>query len=275
MLEKIFIIVGVVVIVVIITIVIGNTMAKSQLEKNVERLFSLSQDVSDKVYTFEQIKGLPDPVQRYFRYALQENQPYISYVRLKHGGNFRLKPEQKWMSIKGEEYFTIQKIGLVWFGKLPLFSATDLYIEGKGSLKAKLLSLIKVADVKGEKINQGELLRWLGESPWYPTALLPSENLTWEVINNNSAKAILTDKNITVEGVFYFNKQGQITHFTTKRYKEDSLENWTGYYRDYKEINGVQIPNNVEVVWNLESGDFSYAKFNITKIEYNNPSKFK
>jgi len=37
----------------------------------------------------------------------------------------------------------------------------------------------------------------------------------------------------------------------------------------------MQIPHDVEVMWNLESGNFSYARFNITEIEYNNHSKFK
>ena len=275
MFEKILIIIGVVVFVVIMMVIIGGIMVKSQLEKSVEELFSLSQDISGRVYSHEQIEGLPEPVQRYFRYSLQENQPYISYVRLKHGGNFRLKPDQKWMSIRGEEYFTAQKIGFVWFGKLPLFSVIDQYIDGRGSLVAKLLFLIKVADANGEKIDQGELLRWLGEAPWYPTALLPSEKLTWESVDNNSAKVILSNQGLSVQGIFYFNKEGQITKFTSKRYKEDTLENWTGYYRDYKEVNGMQIPHDVEVMWNLESGNFSYARFNITEIEYNNPSKFK
>ena len=44
---------------------------------------------------------------------------------------------------------------------------------------------------------------------------------------------------------------------------------------NYQEVNGIQIPYNVEVQWNLKSGNFSYAKFNIIEIEYNNPSKFK
>lgn len=275
MFEKMFIITGVVVLVVIMMVIIKGVMVKSQLEKSVEELFSLSQDISDKVYSHKQIEGLPEPVQRYFRYSLKENLPYISYVRLKHKGNFRLKPDQKWMSIQGEEYFTTHKIGFVWFGKLPLFSVIDQYIDSKGSIVAKFLSLIKVADASGEKIDQGELLRWLGEAPWYPTALFPSEKLKWEPIDNNSAKVTLSNQGTAVQGIFYFNKVGQITKFTSRRYKEDTLEEWTGYYRNYKEVNGMQIPHDVEVIWNLKSGDFSYAKFSINKIEYNNPSKFK
>lgn len=154
-------------------------------------------------------------------------------------------------------------------------SARDMYYDGRGYLEVKLLSVIKIADAKGKEIDQAALLRWLAETPWFPTALLPSEELKWEPIDNNSAKVILIDKNLTVEGVFNFNEQGQITQFKAKRYKDKTLENWTGYYSDYKKIEGMQIPFYVEVVWNLESGDFSYAKFKVDRIEYNNPSKFK
>ncbi|MHC1624371.1 MAG: DUF6544 family protein [Candidatus Methanospirareceae archaeon] len=113
--------------------------------------------MSGKVYTSKQIKDLPVPVQRYFRYSLEDYQPYISYAILQHGGQFRTKPDQKW---------------IVWLGKVPL-------------------SLIKIIDVKGKEADQGELLRWLGEAPLFPTALLPSENLRWEPIDNNSAKVVL------------------------------------------------------------------------------------
>ena len=275
LLAKTLKIIGVLVFVLIITIFLGGIMLKSQSEKEIEKLFSSSKDISDQIYSYEQIKGLPAPVQRYLRYSLQENQPHIGYVRLKHGGLFRTKEDQKWMSIKGQEYFTVHPPGFVWSGRVPLVSAKDMYCDGRGNLKVKLLSIIKLVDAKGKETDQGELLRWLAETPWFPTALLPSEKLKWEPIDNNSAKVIFTDRILTVEGVFYFDEQGQITQFKTRRYKDNTLENWTGYYRDYREVEGIQIPHNVEVVWNLASGDFSYAKFDINRIEYNNPSKFK
>ena len=108
----------------------------------------------------------------------------------------------------------------------------------------------------------------------FPTALLPSENLRWVPIDNDSAKVIFTDKNLTVDGIFYFNEEGQITQFKTKRYKDKNLENFTGYYSDYRAVDGMKVPFYLEATWNLESGDFRYAKFKVKKIEYNNPSKF-
>jgi hypothetical protein len=245
----------------------------TELNKDIENLFADSKNISGKVYTSNQIKDLPLPVRRYFKYSLKENQPYVSYARLQHGGEF--KASKNWASIKGEEYFTMKKPGFVWSGKVPLFSAKDVYIDGTGNLKVKLLSLIKIVDAKGRETDQGELLRWLGEAPLFPTALLPSENLKWEPIDNDSAKVIFTDKNLTIEGVFCFNEEGQITQFKTKRYKDKTaLENFTGYYGDYRTVDGMKVPFYLEATWNLETGDLSYAKFKIDRIEYNNPSKF-
>jgi len=52
------------------------------------------------------------------------------------------------------------------------------------------------------------------------------------------------------------------------------MEKWSGIYIDYKEIEGMQIPHYVEVTWNLGSGDSTYAKFRLDKVEYNNPYRF-
>jgi hypothetical protein len=244
----------------------------TQAKKEVAKLFAIAKNISDQTYTIDQIRNLPKPVKRYFNFALTENQPLISYARLEHGGKFRQK--DKWMDIKGEEYFTTQQPGFIWLAKVPFMSAKDLYLAGKGNLVIKLFRFIKVVDAKGEKIDQGELLRWLGEAPIYPTALLPSEKMRWKAQDDHSAKAILTDHGRTVEGTFYFDTEGKITTFKAKRYKEETLEDWTGFFSDYREVGQMKIPFNIKVQWDLETGPFEYVDFTIEKIEYNKPEKY-
>ena len=98
MFGKICVIIGVIIFVSITTLIIGDRMMKSELDKDIENLFAYSKNISDKVYTSNQIKDLPIPVQRYFKYSLKENQPYVSYVRLQHGGDF--KASKNWVSIR-------------------------------------------------------------------------------------------------------------------------------------------------------------------------------
>lgn len=68
---------------------------------------------------------------------------------------------------------------------------------------------------------------------------------------------------------------GEIREMETKRYMdEDGLETWVIKTSNYKSMNDIRVPTSFDVLWRLEKGDFSYAKFNITKIEYNVSKKF-
>jgi hypothetical protein len=40
------------------------------------------------------------------------------------------------------------------------------------------------------------------------------------------------------------------------------------------EMNGVQIPTTGEATWNLESGDFTYVRIRLNRIEYDVPARF-
>lgn len=83
---------------------------------------------------------------------------------MKHDGQFKTDLEKDWVNIIGEQYFTTEKPGFIWKGTTSMFVTSDRYIDNMGGLTATLFSLINIVDVKGEKYNQGELLRWLSES---------------------------------------------------------------------------------------------------------------
>ncbi|MFB6317071.1 DUF6920 family protein [Saccharicrinis sp. FJH54] len=246
----------------------------SSFSRHIKRLFSVSGKFQPKPVDPVLFDRLPAPAQRYFKHVLTENQNYISSARLIHDGEFRVNPNQKWSKIKGEEYFTIEPPGFVWRGKVPFMSATDLFINKQGNLQIHLFQTIRIINKKDEKINQGELLRWLAEAPWFPTALLPSKNLSWEKINDSECKIIFSSEGIDVDARVHINNKGEITKLQAKRFKDDTLNNWTGIYNNYQKVNGMLIPMSCEVSWNLEEGDFCYARFNIKKIEYNIPKQF-
>ena len=183
---------------VIIAVIIKIKALSNQHSKEVAELFSLSGDISNRTFNYKKLDGLPEPVQRYFKHVLNDGQPYISYIRLIHDGQFKTSPKKDWIDIKGEQYFTAEKPGFIWKGKTSMFTARDTYIAGKGQLVVSLFSLFRIVNSQGEKIDQGEVLRWLGESVWFPTNLLPSENLQWLPIDSTSAKLTLNYNNIEV-----------------------------------------------------------------------------
>lgn len=156
--------------------------------KQVKTLFTNSKNISNKIYSVKQLENLPEPVQKYFNYVLRDGQPYISYARIKHDGQFKSGIDKNWANIKGEQYTTTEKPGFIWKGTTLMFTARDLFISDQGRLVVSLLSVFNIADATGEQYYKGELLRWLGESVLYPTNFLPSEKLQWLPIDSKTAQ---------------------------------------------------------------------------------------
>lgn len=254
--------------------IVGKINLSVQFNKEVKELFLQSKNIAGKNFSYQQIIGLPDPVQRYFRLVLKDGQPYISYAAITHDGQFKTGLDKGWINIKGEQYATTEKPGFIWKGTTSMFVARDMYIGDKGRLVVSLFSLFKVVDAKGGQYDQGELLRWLGESILYPTNLLPSDRLQWLPIDGNTSKLTFRYNGLSLFFIFTFNEMGEITQIETKRYMDaKSLETWVIKMSNYKEANAVVIPMSFDVLWRLKKGDFSYARFNIKTIRYNDPTK--
>ena len=259
----------------LLVLIIGKLYYSYNFKKEVKSLFSNSKSISYKIFSYKQLEGLPDPVQRYFKHVLKDKQPYISYVRLRHNGQFKTGLDKNWADINGEQYFSIATPGFIWKAQMGIISARDMYLLDKGRLVVTLLNLFKLADKHGESFNQGELLRWLGESVWFPTNLLPSDNIKWLPIDDRSAKLMFDYKGLSLIYIVRFNEKNEIIQLETERfYDEKNLKNWIGNCSNYKEINNVKVPSVIKATWRLKLDDHNYAIFNLQEIEYDIPKKY-
>src|SRR6266851_6310347 len=188
-------------------------------------LLQQSEQTHPVLITEADVLRLPEAMQRYLRYTRVVGKEPIQTVRLKQRGFFRTQPGQKWLPMVAEEYFTTNPFAFLWHGKirlLPLISisAWDRFSNGHGSLLVKLLSLVILADVHGPEADQGELLRYLAEMIWFPTAWL-SDAIEWQAIDANSVQATFREPGVTGSVVLHMNEQGQLTNVTADRYKEE------------------------------------------------------
>ncbi|NIJ52570.1 DUF6544 family protein [Dyadobacter arcticus] len=253
----------------------GKVSVYLQFKEEIARLFSKHDLTSRKEFKYADLTDLPQPVQHYFRHVLKEGQPYIASARLLHDGQFKTDLKKDWVNMSGEEYFTTGKPGFVWKGTTLLFTARDMYIANQGRLVVSLFNLIKVLDGKGPKYDEGELLRWLGESACFPTNLLPSENLEWLPVDDDSAKLNFRHEGIFISFVVTFDNNHEIIQMETERYMDDvRKEKWINKTSDHEVHNDVLIPTLLEAGWQLKEGYFPYAKFKIRKIEYDKSEMF-
>jgi hypothetical protein len=227
--------------------------------------------------------ALPEPVHRYLAFAISVGAPAIRSARLKHGGVFRTSPKQPWQEIAGEEYFTVANPGFVWSASIhpaPLLSivARDLLQSGRGNMLVKLNSLITIADASGPEMNQGANLRWLAEAIWFPYAFV-AHHMRWDAIDDRSARATLITPEVSVSAIFEFDHDGKITGLNANRYRDlgkgrSVLTRWTAEISDYREFSGFRVPTAVDVAWEIEGQRFSYARFQVTTLEYNCTDRF-
>ena len=245
----------------------------NKFKNQVKDLFSRSKRIGDQSFSVSQLDGLPEPVQRYFRLVLREGQPYISYVRLTHTGKFKTGLDKKWISIKGEQYYTTDTPGYIWKGTTTFFTARDFYIADRGGLIVTLLSMFNIVDGSGHSFDQGELLRWLAEGVWFPTALLPSERLQWSVVDNSHSKLVFNYKGLSLDFLVTFNSDGEIVELKTQRYMEENrIETWICRMDNYTWINNIKVPTECKASWQLAAKNYPYAKFKIKRIEYDKPA---
>lgn len=213
--KKILLILGIVIVIIILFITVSKILFDKKVIKEVGMLTEEGSKAQSKTFSFNDLEGLPEPVQRYFKYALKDGQEHIKFARLKQVGEFRMKENQSWMPIKAEQYFTTEDPAFIWRVKFTMapfiwIDGRDMYYQGKGNMLIKVLSTITVADAAGSEMDISSLIRFLSEAPWFPTALLPSDYIEWKEIDSNSARWLSRIRDILPRGFLPLMKKGKL-----------------------------------------------------------------
>jgi hypothetical protein len=231
-------------------------------------------------YAPEELAALPAPVQRYLQAVLPPDQPPIASVHIAHEGQLNTgKTVPKWAPFTSSQTVTTSRPGFLWDGAVRMApgltaSVHDAYIAGEGLLQASLLGLVTMAEARGTpEIAQGELLRYLAETAWYPTALLPGQGVHWEAIDDTSARATLCDGDTSVSLTFDFGPSGLIDTVRTEgRYRDVNgtqvLTPWQGRFWAYEARGGISVPMEAEVSWMSPDSPWPYWRARITGINY-------
>ncbi|MCK4499879.1 hypothetical protein KAU11_05235 [Candidatus Babeliales bacterium] len=258
----------------------GSVHWNGKTSQFVEKLIQTSPRRNVKKVSFKDIEQLPAPVVKYFQLVLKEGQPLIRTAYIVQTGEFRSQiSDNGWGPFEAKQCFSALSPGFVWDASIsmtPLMKVRvrDAYIAGHGSMQVKIFALVSLVDERGKaELNAGALQRYLAEAVWFPTALLPSEGVKWSAIDNSRALATLTDFGTTVSLEFHFNDVGEITSvFTPGRYREVNgkyeLTPWAGYFSNYEERDGMRIPVEGNVEWQLPGENLPYWKGRIIKVKY-------
>jgi hypothetical protein len=116
-------------------------------------------------------------------------------------------------------------------------------------------------------------MRWCAEVAWYPTALLPSQGVRWEAIDDQSANATFTDGPLTLTLLLRFNDAGPIDSFRAEA-RGGMVDGmmvmapWEGLWSNYQWRDGVQVPLAGEVAWMRPEGRKPYFIGTVTSLAF-------
>lgn len=229
---------------------------------------------------FRALEGLPAPVQRYFRAVLQDGAPVVVAVDIGHAGTFNLGTRrERWRPFTSSQRVTIRRPGFVWDGRVSLLPGLallvhDACVAGEGLLHATLAGCLTLSRLQGTPaVAQGELMRYLAEAAWYPTALLPGQGVHWDAIDARSARATLSEGSTTAALVFRFGDDDLVESVRSEARGRMVGTRvlptpWEGRWSNYQWQDGMQVPRDGEVAWLLQHGRQPYWRGRITRLAY-------
>lgn len=274
----ILVVAGLVIVALLILIqqMMAGVQMRSLYEREVESQLKKT-NFAAAVFTAEDLMELPKPVQRYFRYAGFLGQSKMSTTRMVFNdvnfknGNLDLKLSSEQINFT-QRPARIAYMNSKIMGLIP-FEGRDKYQDGQGFMTGKLGKLVTIFDVTGPEMNQSALATFLAEILVAPSCAL-QDYIVWEEMDENHARATITDKGNQASGVFTFNELGEFVMFRTEdRYMDRgkdgfALVPWRAEIVGYHEEKGLMVPSRLKAIWEMPEGDLVYFDGELTTIEF-------
>jgi hypothetical protein len=231
------------------------------------------------ILTEEDIKNLPEPVQKYIKYSNSIGKEKVRNFRVVFEGAFRTDPKKGWSNMKSLQYTDLTDTTRLFFMQMKMFglpvSGLHKYSNAKATMLAKVAGLITVVDGKGSEMNEGETVTVFNDMCMLAPGSLIDKRIEWQPIDSSTVKAVFNNNGIKISAVLYFNDKGELINFISEdRYYSPTGTtyqkfSWSTPVNEYKVYKGIRISSGGEAVWSFPEGDYSYGRINIREIEYN------
>lgn len=149
-----------------------------------------------KRFSLDMLDGLPEPAQRYLRFAIRPGTPLRTTALIEMIGRFGLGDSSKhsYYPMRARQIL-VPPLGFVWVPKigsgLMRMSGSDALVDERAWTRFWLLGavpLVRAADTPD--LTRSAVGRMVGEALWTPAALLPGNGMRWEAADTNVARAM-------------------------------------------------------------------------------------
>jgi len=249
--------------------------------REMDRLRAL-QPLKPERFSKALISDLPEPAQRYFRFAIAEGTPLLSVAQIEMTGKFSLGSQDapNYMDMQATQVLAAPD-GFVW--KMSCGSGL-MRLSGSDSVRWTrfwMAGLAPVARFGGDNDHARSAFgRYVAEAAfWTPAAILPSRHVTWEGVDANTARYTMNHDGMGQAVDITVDAEGRPVEVVFQRWSNANpegihrLQPFGGFLSDFRQINGFQVPFHVEAGNHFGTDDyFPFFIANVSEVRFPTPT---
>lgn len=206
-----------------------------------------------EVFDPAMIADLPEPAQRYFTFSIAPGTPLRTIATLRMTGEIGqgTKGKHSYQAMQADQILAPPH-GLVWTVKAGPLSGSDAAMPDRSWTRFWLVNLMPVVRVDGADHLRSAFGRVIAEAAiWVPASLLPSDNVTWEPVDDDTARATVRYGDFEQAVDITVDPSGAPVEFLIQRWSNENpdktfrLQPFGGTAARYEMFDGYRLPTRV------------------------------
>jgi len=237
-----------------------------------------SQPVNPLRFSKHMVSHLPEPVQRYFLYTIEQGTALYAAARISMIGRFGMGNRDKpnYLDFSANQVLAMPT-GFVWkmSARRGLMSLSGS--DSQNWTRFWMIGLLPVARMGGNPDHlRSAFGRYVAESVfWTPAALLPGPGITWESKAADHARVTIDYEGLSQSVDLMVAANGQPTEVRFERWsnanpeKRYRLQTFGGYLSDFRSFGGFRLPSHVEAGNHFDTDQyFPFFVADVTQVEF-------
>jgi hypothetical protein len=227
------------------------------------------------------VAELPEPAQRFFHFAIRPGTPLHTVATIRMAGDFSLgtRDNPRYMKMQARQVLAAP-YGFVWrlqAGTWMRISGSDGATDGFSWSRFWLFGLFPVARAGGNEDHARSAFgRFVAEAVfWTPAALLPSDNVQWDAVDEATARVTVTHGGMAQTVDISVAADGSPGKIVFQRWSDANASKiWQrqpfgGYLSHFEDFGGFRLPTRIEAGNFFETADyFPFFRVDVSSIEF-------
>lgn len=245
-------------------------------KKKIEQRLKTTTEAKER-YTSQEIERLPVAMQRYFNYIGCVGKEKHNVVNIQFEDvNFQFDKSTKikmdynlWLF--ADQPYRAANIVSSRYG-VP-FEGQDYMTDTEGGMKGILGKAFQIFDTHDEQMYEAGLISLAIEGIFNPAILL-SDYITYEEIDENHVKATISYNGKSGTGIYTIEDDGQISVFESDRRQKEIIDGeisylgWRTEGEQYKEVEGIKVPTVIRAITIYPEREEVYFEANKIALNY-------